>query len=134
MNLSIFLLLKNWDVTSLDDFLYYWCPECDSKHVTKPKFMSHAFKQHPEAKEYLGQLEGYAEDVEDIEEIKIEEDSNIGEIKFVNLEGEEIKDEEAQVTEEELPSNIARLIKMGCISLKPPTTPSKPVTPVTTRA
>ena len=47
-----------WDVTSLDDFLFYCCPECDSKHVTKPKFISHAFKQHPEAKDYLGNLEG----------------------------------------------------------------------------
>ena len=120
-----------WDVTSLDDFLFYCCPECDSKHVTKPKFILHAFKQHPEAKDYLGNLEGCTvEDGVEVEEIKIEDDSDISEIKFVNPEGEEIKDEEPQVTEDALPSNIARLIKMGCISLKPPTTPCKPVTNV----
>ena len=63
-----------WDVTSLDDFLFYCCPECDSKHVTKPKFISHAFKQHPEAKDYLGNLEGCTvEDDVEVEEINQEE-------------------------------------------------------------
>ena len=63
-----------WDVTSLDDFLFYCCPECDSKHVTKPKFILHAFKQHPEAKDYLGNLEGCTvEDDVEVEEINQEE-------------------------------------------------------------
>lgn len=34
-------------VESLEDFLFYFCPECDTKHQTKSQFISHALGQHP---------------------------------------------------------------------------------------
>ena len=42
-----------WNVTDLDDFLFYCCPECDTKHVTKDVFQHHALKEHQNAREIL---------------------------------------------------------------------------------
>ena len=36
-----------WNVTSLDDFLFYCCPECDNRIVTKNDLIQHALKNHP---------------------------------------------------------------------------------------
>ena len=33
-------------VESLEDFLFYFCPECETKHQTKSQFISHALGQH----------------------------------------------------------------------------------------
>ena len=36
-----------WNVTSLDDFLFYCCPECDNRTVTKNDLIQHALNNHP---------------------------------------------------------------------------------------
>lgn len=36
-----------WDVSSIYDFNYYCCPECDSKSQTKQDFINHASNNHP---------------------------------------------------------------------------------------
>ena len=40
--------LKNpWDVSSIYDFYYFCCPECDCKSQNKQDFIYHASKNHP---------------------------------------------------------------------------------------
>ena len=39
-----------WFVTTLDEFLYYCCPECDEKNKSKELFLEHAINNHPKAK------------------------------------------------------------------------------------
>ena len=36
-----------WDVETLDEFLYYNCPECDMKCPEKAIFRDHALLNHP---------------------------------------------------------------------------------------
>ena len=36
-----------WEVESLEDFLYYCCPECDQKYQTCDDFQKHALSDHP---------------------------------------------------------------------------------------
>ena len=36
-----------WNVSSLEEFLFYFCPECDVRIHSKETFVSHAFNQHP---------------------------------------------------------------------------------------
>ena len=40
-----------WTVPDLDEYLYYCCPQCDTKCKTKPLFIDHACNTHPEARE-----------------------------------------------------------------------------------
>ena len=47
-----------WSVNCLEDFLYYCCPECDTKDHSKENFLQHAFEKHPEAKDILSMLSG----------------------------------------------------------------------------
>ena len=35
-----------WDVSNIDEFLYYCCPECDTKQKTKSDFITHAIDAH----------------------------------------------------------------------------------------
>ena len=45
-----------WTVTSLDDFLFYCCPECDDRSVTKSEFVQHAVKNHPRSQNIIDSL------------------------------------------------------------------------------
>ena len=36
-----------WNVSSLEEFLFYFCPECDVRIHSKETFVSHALNQHP---------------------------------------------------------------------------------------
>ena len=36
-----------WEVESLEDFLYFCCPECNEKSQSKDHFISHAWSTHP---------------------------------------------------------------------------------------
>ena len=36
-----------WNVSSLEEFLFYFCPECDVRIHSKEKFVNHALNQHP---------------------------------------------------------------------------------------
>ena len=40
-------------VGNLNDFLYFCCPECPAKDRSMKKFVTHALKQHPNAKDFL---------------------------------------------------------------------------------
>ena len=52
------IMLKSpWDVTTLEEFLCYCCPECDIKHSSKSKFFIHAIDKHPESQEFLQSFE-----------------------------------------------------------------------------
>ena len=42
-----------WNVTSLEDFRYYNCPECEDKYVAKEQFVCHATTVHAKAREAL---------------------------------------------------------------------------------
>ena len=42
-----------WQVLTLDEFLFYCCPECDVKSDSKQEFVIHAVDQHPSSHEYL---------------------------------------------------------------------------------
>ena len=38
--------MNPWDVSSIFNFTYYCCPECDWKEQNKQKFVNHAFTYH----------------------------------------------------------------------------------------
>ena len=42
-----------WDVSSLDEFLYYNCPECEVKSSTKEQFVGHAIVAHEQARDTI---------------------------------------------------------------------------------
>ena len=39
--------------TTLKDFLYFCCPECDDKKQSEISFVAHALLKHPKASKYL---------------------------------------------------------------------------------
>ena len=41
--------INPWSNRNLDEFLYYCCPECDSREKCKEMFLEHALKHHPNA-------------------------------------------------------------------------------------
>ena len=45
-----------WDVSSLDDFLFYCCPKCVRKEPTTSDFIQHAIECHPESQKYVEKL------------------------------------------------------------------------------
>ena len=46
-------MFNPWKVESIDQFLNYCCPECDTKQKTKSDFIIHAIDAHPDSREYL---------------------------------------------------------------------------------
>ena len=42
-----------WDVNNLDDFRFYYCPECDFRNVTKNDFIKHAVTSHPKSHDVI---------------------------------------------------------------------------------
>lgn len=67
--------IKNpWSVSTLEDFLFYCCPECPHKYRSSISFTNHAVKNHPKAKEKFGEVyleQDFNEDEQD-EELKAE--------------------------------------------------------------
>jgi hypothetical protein len=45
-----------WMVSTLEDFLFYCCPECPHKCKSSISFTNHAVKRHPKAKEKFGDI------------------------------------------------------------------------------
>ena len=46
--------INPWSVAgNLNDFLYFCCPECPAKDRSMKEFVTHALKQHPNAKNFL---------------------------------------------------------------------------------
>ena len=42
-----------WNVSNVDDFLHYCCPECDVRHDSKTLFINHAIDEHPKSRLFL---------------------------------------------------------------------------------
>ena len=42
-----------WNVTSIEEFHFYNCPECDVKYKDKEQFVGHAVLKHPKAIQYI---------------------------------------------------------------------------------
>ena len=45
-----------WNVESLEDFLYYCCPECNARDQSREDFLNHALAQHPSSRNYLTEI------------------------------------------------------------------------------
>ena len=45
-----------WSVTTLEEFQFYCCPECDVKDHSRESFVKHAIKKHPLSMKCLGSL------------------------------------------------------------------------------
>ena len=52
-----------WAVESLENFLYYCCPECNMRHTSRDVFLQHALNQHPLVKECLPILTGVKQEL-----------------------------------------------------------------------
>lgn len=48
--------MNPWMVNKLEDFLFFCCPECDTKEKDRKTFLDHAFDKHPDTKTYLSQF------------------------------------------------------------------------------
>ena len=71
-----------WNVTNLDEFLYFCCPECDLKNQSKVQFLQHALEKHPKAKECVQQFNEFVikdepSELEDAEEENLDIDNEI---------------------------------------------------------
>ena len=47
---------NSWCVSTIEEFLYYCCPDCDVKIRDQETFVRHALSAHPVSANYLGQL------------------------------------------------------------------------------
>ena len=45
---------NQWCVSSVDEFLPYFCPDCDIKKKPREDFVEHALSLHPLSANYLG--------------------------------------------------------------------------------
>ena len=62
-----------WSARNLDEFLYYCCPECDTKNQSKEVFIKHALDNHPNSKEYIVSAAIKNEDEYNYEDINTED-------------------------------------------------------------
>ena len=69
-----------WNVSSLEEFLFYNCPECESKYSVKEQFVGHAMVAHKNARDILETL-GYSNDefIDKIQTLRLS-----GTISFAN--------------------------------------------------
>ena len=58
-----------WDVSNIQEFLYYNCPECDTRVKDSELFVQHALENHELSKSYLNKvvLEVASNDQDNIE-------------------------------------------------------------------
>ena len=82
-----------WCVANLDEFLVYGCPECESRHVTKPEFIHHALSSHPLSREYIPTL---GTDDNDISNVPLE-----GDEPFIKKEVDDYDEEESDMKHED---------------------------------
>ena len=45
-----------WSVSSLEDFRFYCCPECECRNVNRDSFVNHAVIAHPHSKSFIDSL------------------------------------------------------------------------------
>ena len=84
-----------WNVSNLDDFLHYCCPECDIKHDSRTMFINHAIDEHPKSRQYLS-IFGLIQTEDNSNLDHFEDSEEVFEDKFeiTDLEnGDDIKDD-----------------------------------------
>ena len=42
-----------WNVEKIEEFLYFCCPECDSRDHSQLQFIQHALENHPNSQEFV---------------------------------------------------------------------------------
>ena len=57
-----------WTFSSLEDFLFYCCPECPFKISNSISFTNHALKYHPKAKDKFGDI--FVPDLDELEDLQ----------------------------------------------------------------
>ena len=67
-------LVNPWCVDSLEDYLFFCCPQCDHRCKTKPSFVQHAFESHPESNERIKDVVGFELHQESLAECIIKEE------------------------------------------------------------
>ena len=73
----LFRIMENpWQVPSLDEYLFYCCPECDMKTKEYNMFYEHAVHRHDQAKILL------VHDPDTKEDIKAEEEEFVQETDY----------------------------------------------------
>ena len=80
-----------WTVPTLEDFLFYCCPECPDKYRSSISFTNHALKNHPKSKEKFGEL--YLPELEFGPEDEQNDDINADDFNEDNEDGDEPDDE-----------------------------------------
>merc|ERR1712173_40506 len=100
-----------WDVSSIYDFNFFCCPECDKKSQSKQDFIDHASANHPQALEAFEKIsDGSLSDVNIPNfnlDIKLEEEKinlpPVIENSHSNEENDEIKNENDNSDKEDEP-------------------------------
>ena len=62
------LTFNPWQVSNLDEFLFYCCPQCDHRAKDHQEFVVHAINEHEEAREVLLKVKVEAVQLEQLEE------------------------------------------------------------------
>ena len=79
---SIMDIINPWDVKSLEEFLYYNCPECTDRCTSRDEFINHAWDNHPKSQMTLIALKMKLEDeVENGETLEVKLEDACSEIK-----------------------------------------------------
>ena len=91
-----------WVVSNIQEFLYYNCPECDTKERDSEVFIQHALDNHEMSKSYLNQPE--------IEKVPQNQD------EISDHEMEEVKD--TKPTQEELKASDKKFMELRLFKLK----------------
>ena len=84
-----------WNVSNLETFHFYCCPECDQKCNTKDQFIDHAMTWHPKAHEILH----FKMICDDNESVPKNFDDEVKEVKSVFPKEEPISDSESECLE-----------------------------------
>ena len=65
-----------WHMTSISEFLYYCCIECDFKDRNEENFIVHATSEHPKSREIFENNQNFVEPEKKIEENSNDESTN----------------------------------------------------------
>ncbi len=113
-------MINPWHVQSLEEYLFYWCPECDSKCQTKELFVSHAIFEHPYALATLSQsvdLEKYLVPSEDIDEKS--DGGSVSSVSDIEWSGDENNDDHEEQNDDDIP-DVEEGDIFGAEPLEPP--------------
>ena len=110
-----FNMTNPWSCQSLYDYLYFCCPECDSKCQIKQDFVNHAIDEHPESLSFFRLIEDNS--IEDVHLPNHHEDGSDEFVKpVIDVKVEVDEDIENHETEGENDSN--RVIEDLCLKVE----------------